>query len=137
MTKQYFDLHTCGIGYLNRLREVKPTRGKPFLAVDIVALHGSSDDVQRTRFDCRVSGAEAERVLREELMDPIEAEKKVLVGFKIGDLYVDTFVYQQGDRAGETGISLKARLLRLAWAKVDGESVYRAPSASVTPAESG
>ena len=135
MTRQYFDLHTSGIGYLNRLREVKPTRGKPFLAVDIVALHGSSDEVQRTRFDCRVSGAEAERVLRGQLMAAIEAERKVLVGFKIGDLYVDTFVYQQGDRAGETGVSLKARLLRLLWAKVDGEIVYRARSATEASAE--
>ena len=25
-TKQYFDLHTTGIGYLNRVREVTPGR---------------------------------------------------------------------------------------------------------------
>jgi hypothetical protein len=136
MTTQYFDLHTSGIGYLNRVREVKPTRGQPFLAVDIVALHGRSDEVQRTRFDCRISGAEAERVVRERLMAPIEADSKVLVGFKIGDLYVDTFVYPQGERAGETGVSLKARLLRVLWAKVDGESVYRAPAPTESAAES-
>jgi hypothetical protein len=69
-------------------------------------------------------------------MAPIEAERKVLVGFKIGDLYVDTFVYLQGERAGETGVSLKARLLRVLWAKVDGESVYRAPSPTESAAES-
>jgi hypothetical protein len=76
------------------------------------------------------------RTLRERLMAPIEAERKVLVGFKIGDLYVDTFVYLQGERAGETGVSLKARLLRVLWAKVDGESVYRAPAPTESAAES-
>jgi len=45
------------------------------------------------------------------------------VGFKIGDLYAETFTYERGDRAGQTGISLKARLLRIGWAKVDGEPV--------------
>lgn len=27
---KYFDLHIQGIGYLNRVREVKPTRAEPF-----------------------------------------------------------------------------------------------------------
>ncbi len=28
---KYFDLHTTGIGYLNRVREVPVRRGEPFL----------------------------------------------------------------------------------------------------------
>jgi len=32
--KSYFDLHISGIGYLNRIREVKPKKGEPFLACD-------------------------------------------------------------------------------------------------------
>ena len=28
--EKYFDLHTQGIGYLNRIREVTPKRGLPF-----------------------------------------------------------------------------------------------------------
>lgn len=119
---KYFDLHTTGIGYLNRVREVKPERGQPFLAVDISALHGSADNVEYTRFDCRVSGKEAQEIVRS-LMPAVEADRKVLVGFKIGDLYAETFTYGRGERQGQTGVSLKARLLRITWAKVDGEPV--------------
>ena len=119
---KYFDLHTTGIGYLNRVREVKPERGQPFLAVDISALHGSADNVEYTRFDCRVSGQTAQEIVRQ-LKPAIEDGHTVLVGFKIGDLYAEAFTYERGDRAGQTGISLKARLLRIGWAKVDGEPV--------------
>ena len=43
--KSYFDLHITGLGYLNRIREVKPKKGDAFLACDIAALNGPSDDV--------------------------------------------------------------------------------------------
>lgn len=119
---KYFDLHVAGIGYLNRAREVPVKRGQPFLAVDVSALHGEADNVEYTRFDCRVSGKEAQAIVRQ-LMPAIEAERKVLVGFKLGDLYAETFTYQRGEKQGQTGVSLKARLLRITWAKVDGESV--------------
>lgn len=119
---KYFDLHTTGIGYLNRVREVKPERAQAFLAVDISALHGSADNVEYTRFDCRVSGKEAQEIIRG-LMPAMEADRKVLVGFKIGDLYAETFTYERGERQGQTGVSLKARLLKITWAKVDGEPV--------------
>jgi hypothetical protein len=117
---KYFDLHATGIGYLNRAREVPVKRGQPFLAVDVSALHGEADNVEYTRFDCRVSGKEAQAIVRR-LMPAIEAERKVLVGFKLGDLYAETFTYQRGEKQGQTGVSLKARLLRITWAKVDGE----------------
>lgn len=119
---KYFDLHTTGIGYLNRVREVKPERAQPFLAVDVSALHGDADNVEYTRFYCRVSGKEAQEIVRS-LMPAVEADRKVLVGFKIGDLYAETFTYERGERQGQTGVSLKARLLKITWAKVDGEPV--------------
>lgn len=117
---KYFDLHIIGLGYLNRVREVPVKRGQAFLAVDISALHGEIDNVEYTRFDCRVSGKEAQAIVRE-LMPAVEQGKKVLVGFKLGDLYAETFTYECGQRQGETGVSLKARLLKIDWAKVDGQ----------------
>ncbi len=129
---KFFDLHVTGIGYLNRARQIQPKRGDPFLAVDVSALHGSAEDVQYTRFDCRVSGKEAQQVVRR-LMPRIELDEPVLVGFKLSDLYAETFTYQNGERAGQTGVSLKARLLRLNWVKVNGETVYTAPQSE--PAE--
>jgi predicted Zn-dependent protease len=124
-TKQYFDLHTQGIGYLNRVREVTPKEGSPFLSVTIAALRGSVDDAQYTHFECRVSGKQAQQVVRQ-LKPAVEGRQKVLIGFTLSDLYAESFTFKSGDKTGETGISLKARLLRLAWAKVDGQPFYTA-----------
>ncbi len=54
----------------------------------------------------------------------MDGDCKVLVGFLLNDLYGQPFVFQNGDKAGDAGVNLKARLLRIEWAKVDGKSVY-------------
>ncbi len=123
--KTYFDLHITGLGYLNRIREVKPKKGAPFLACDIAALNGPSDDVSYVRFDTRVSGSEAQHLVRR-CIAAVEAEKKVLISFRLGDLWADTFTYSKGKHAGEQGVSFKARLLFIGWVKVDGKLVYKA-----------
>ncbi|MBR9881231.1 MAG: DUF3577 domain-containing protein [Gammaproteobacteria bacterium] len=125
-TTGFFDLHITGLGYLNRIRQVKPKRGEAFWACDIAALNGPADDVGYTRFDCRISGRDAE-VLVKRCRQAVYQGRKVLVGFKLGDLWADTFVYSKGDKAGQTGVSLKARLLFISWIKVNGEMVYQAP----------
>lgn len=85
---KYFDLHIHGIGYVNRIREVNVKRGENFWACDISALHGAEDDVQYTRFDCRVSGSEAGKLIKR-MHKACQEEKKILIGFKLGDLYAD------------------------------------------------
>lgn len=129
---KYFDLHTTGIGYLNRIREVKPRKGHPFMAVTVAALKGKSDAVEYSYIDCNVVGAEAEKLIRR-CQEAVDAEKKVLVAFRIGDIWADTFTYTKGDKQGQTGTSLKGRLLYLAWIKVDGVTVYEAKPSEVTP----
>ena len=62
--KSFFDLHITGLGYLNRIREVKPKKGDAFLACDIAALNGPSDNPEYRRFDVRVSGSEAPQLIR-------------------------------------------------------------------------
>ena len=121
---KYFDLYTTGIGYLNRIREVTPKEGSPFWSVTIAALRGSVDDVQYTYFECRVSGQQAQKLVQQ-LKQPVEGELKVLIGFTLSDLFAEAFTYKSGDKAGETGVSLKARLLRIGWAKVDGQPFYK------------
>lgn len=123
----YFDLHITGIGYLHRAREIKPQRGEPFLSVEVSALHGAVSQVEYTRFDCRVSGREAQQIVRR-LMPHIAAERRVLVGFKLSDLYAEAFTYENGAKKGQTGVSLKARLLRIDWVKVDGRYVIHPKS---------
>ncbi|MES9970043.1 MAG: STY4534 family ICE replication protein [Candidatus Thiodiazotropha sp.] len=122
-TQKYFDLHTTGIGYLNRVQEVTPKEGNPFLSVTIAALRGSVDNVQYTHFECHVSGKKAQEVVRK-LKPAVEDKLKVLMGFTLSDLYGESFIFKNGDKAGETGVSLKARLLRVSWAKVDGQPFY-------------
>lgn len=123
--KSFFDLHITGLGYLNRIREVKPTKGDAFLACDIAALNGASDNVTYVRFDTRVSGSQAQHLVRR-CINAVEAEKKVLVGFRLGDLWSDIFTYAKGKHAGQQAVSLKARLLFISWIKVDGELVFKA-----------
>jgi hypothetical protein len=122
---KYFDLHTTGIGYLNRIREVTPRKGAPFMATTIAALRGSSDDVEYAYIDCNVVGAEATKLVRR-CIEAVDAGKKVLVSFRIGDIWADAFTYEKGEKKGQTGVSLKGRLLFIGWIKVDGETVYEA-----------
>lgn len=133
--KKYFDLHVTGIGYLGRAREVPVRRGEPFLALEINALHGAAEQVEYTRFDCRVTGGEAQALVRRFMPRINDREAKVLVGFRLGDLYPDVFTYQTGDKAGQTGVSLKARLLKIQWVKVDGEWAYTAEASDNTTPE--
>ncbi|PAU51980.1 hypothetical protein BZL41_26490 [Pseudomonas sp. PIC25] len=131
--KSFFDLHVTGLGYLNRIREVTPRKGDPFLACDIAALNGPSDDPEYRYFDVRVSGTEAQQLVRR-CTEAVDAKKKVLIGFRLGDLWTDLFTYTKGKRAGEQGVSLKARLLYVGWIKIDGKTVYKAePKATDAP----
>lgn len=121
-TVRYFDLHTNGVGYLNRIRDVEPTDGAPFLAVTVAAIHGKSSEVDHTYFECTVYGEQAQSIVRE-LKSAVDADKKVFVGFTLSNLKASAFTFQQGDKKGQSGVNLNARLIRIAWAKVDGQKV--------------
>ncbi|MEZ2743850.1 STY4534 family ICE replication protein [Halopseudomonas bauzanensis] len=129
---KYFDLHTTGIGYLNRLREVTPRKGKPFMAVTVAALKGSADAVEYVYVDCNVVGKEAEKQIRR-CQQAVDAEMKVLIGFRIGDIWPDIFTYEKGPKQGQTGVSLKGRLLYIGWIKINGEMVYQAKAVTAMP----
>lgn len=133
--KSYFDLHIEGVGYVNRIREVTPKRGAAFLACEVAALVGPTDALEYRRFDVRVSGTDAQHLIRR-CAEAVKEEKKVLIGFRLGDLWTDVFTYSKGPKEGQTGVSLKARLLFVSWIKIEGEIVYKAaPKATDTPTE--
>ena len=129
---KFFDLHTTGIGYLNRIREVSPRKGKPFTCVTVAALKGATDSVEYSYIDCNVVGAEAELLVKR-CREAVEAGKKVLVSFRIGDIWADAFTYERGEKKGQAGASLKGRLLFIGWIKVDGKQVYEAKPKNLTP----
>ena len=125
----YFNLHVEGVGYLNRVRTVKPRKGQAFLACTVSAMRGSTEDVGYTKFDCRVSGSDAQAIVRQ-LESDVTAEKSVIIGFRIADIYPEAFTYEKGERQGQTGVSIKGRLLRVKFAKVNGESIPLPQSSS-------
>ena len=98
--KSFFDLHHRPQVSQSHPRS-EAQEGDAFLACDIAALSGPSDDVAYVRFDTRVSGSEAQRGAP--LHQAVDAEKKVMIGFRLGDLWTDTFTYSKGKRAGEQG----------------------------------
>ena len=131
----YFNLLVEGVGYLNRVRTVKPKKGQEFLACTVAALRGSDSDVSYTKFDCRVSGADAQAIVKR-LEDDVAAEKAVIIGFRIADIYPEMFTFEKGDRKGQPGVSIKGRLLRIKFAKVNGKSIDVPQPASADEAES-
>ena len=118
----FFNLHVEGVGYLNRVRTVKPKKGQEFLACTVAALRGSDSDVCYTKFDCRVSGADAQAIVKR-LENDVAADKAVIIGFRIADIYPEMFTFEKGDRKGQPGVSIKGRLLRIKFAKVNGELI--------------
>ena len=126
----FFDLHVEGVGYLNRVRTVRPKKGQEFLACTISAMRGAAKQVEYTKFDCRVSGAQAKYIVQ--FLEPwVVAKKPVIIGFKLGDIYPEVFTYEKGDRKGQQGVSIKGRLLKVKFAKVDGQAV-RLPESAET-----
>jgi hypothetical protein len=144
--KEFFDLHTCGIGYLNRTRWVTPHSGarkfKPFLCCTLNALRGAKDDVQYTPFDVKVVNDEVKELI-ESLMPEVQARRKVLVAFKIGDVYPDPYERKVRDDKGreteemELAAQIKGRLISVNSVTVDGQRVYTRPPRSDDTAQEG
>ena len=118
----FFNLLVDGVGYLNRVRHVKVKKGQEFLACTVSAMRGSTDDIGYTKFDCRASGADAQKIVTM-LESDVAAEKTVIIGFRIADIYPELFVFEKGEQKGQTGVSIKGRLLRVKFAKVNGEAL--------------
>ncbi len=131
---KFFDLHTAGIGYMNRLRLVSPDKSKgqkfkPFTSVSISAIVGEEGDVKYVNFDCNIKGEQAKEaieVLKPYLVDEDgnALDNKVLVGFRIGDAIPEIYTVK-GKNGGdpENRVSLKGRLLKITSAKVNGKVI--------------
>lgn len=127
---KFFDLHVTGLGYLNRVRMVKPKKGNPFLACSIAALRGEwnregSVKPESTKFDVRISGKDVSPIL--DLLGPFnDKDRKVMIQFKLGDIYADLFTYEKDIgqyKKGDAGTVIKGRLLKITRAWVNGTPV--------------
>lgn len=148
----YFDLHVKGCGYLSRIREVSVRQGKEkFLACAVSAMHGLCNDPSYSYFDFKVTGDDAENLVRSLWVD-VDANRKVFIAFRAGDIYADAYMGKMKDpKTGQlTGeleprATIKGRLLQITHAQVDGEVVFSSdenkpsaadPDAAGSPSES-
>ncbi|EGU34605.1 hypothetical protein VII00023_03788 [Vibrio ichthyoenteri ATCC 700023] len=122
----YFDIHTSAFGFINRVRKVVPNRGEPFWAADFSACRG--DAGEKTYFDVKVVGTEANALFEQHLANFEQGKDKVTASIVIGDLRVELFTYKAGEKKGQTGVSLKGRLLRFKYLKVNDEVVLQTES---------
>jgi hypothetical protein len=123
----YFNLHVSGLGYLSRVRWVETKSGgrkaQPFLACTIGALRGSSDDVQYTYFDVRVSGQEAIDLV-DKLGHDVDENRKVIIAFKASDIYVNVYEREMKDKSGrktghvEAAANIKVVCCKSTWPKL-------------------
>ncbi|VEA48535.1 Periplasmic protein TonB [Salmonella enterica subsp. arizonae] len=104
--RKYFDLHTRGIGYVNRLRTVTPKRGNPFTAYTIAALRGTTDEPEYTYIDVRVYNEKAVELL-ESCQDALGKKQRVLIGFNIGDIYPSVLPMRKGIKKVSSAVALK------------------------------
>ncbi|EFI61991.1 MULTISPECIES: DUF3577 domain-containing protein [Comamonas] len=138
--REFFNLHANGIGYLNRVRWVTPTgrgrKAEPFLACAISALRGATDSPDYTYFDLRVSSAEAIDLI-DSLQKEVDERRKVLISFRIADLYAHSYERDVRDQGGRpTGQKehaglIKGRLILINSVKVDGQLVYQRAESNV------
>ncbi len=104
---------------MRRVREVKPKKGAPFLSCSISIFHGeaqegSADSLTWLNCDVKIVGKEAIKVMSEKLQEAAnDSNRKVLASVTIGDPYIDTYKITSGTRAGQTGVVLKGRLLKI------------------------
>jgi len=129
--KEFFDLHTTGVGYLNRARTVNPNQGKPYEAVSIAALRGRSDNPSYSYFDTLIVGSDANDFVKKHKDAINDRNTKVLVRFKVGDGEPLSYEVKSGDNKGNRNHFIKSRLLQITWASINGEVVL-APPVSTT-----
>ena len=134
-TQNHFNLHTNGVGYLNRVRWVpvssRGRKAEPFLSCSIAAMRGDGDKPDYTYLDLKVVGETAIDLI-DSFAEDANNGRKVVVAFKVGDIY--PHLYERKVKGSETGemeaaCLIKGRLLFIYSVTVDGERVYTRPPA--------
>lgn len=122
-SKDYFNLTINGLGYLSNVRQVNAQSGT-FISCVINALSGPSDSPSYVRFDVTVAGKEASSLINR-CQKAVDEDKKVLIGFVLSNPSTDIFQLKNGEHAGESRVSLKARLIKVDWIKIGQDMVFK------------
>ncbi len=129
---KFFDFVTTGVGYINDLRVISKQGG---LACKITALVGDANAEPQDKYrflQLNVTGklANAQMAVVKKAMD---AGKRIFVSFSVGELRPHEFTYEKGEKAGQKGLSLKGRLIKLNYAKADKDVIDLPTIASLAP----
>ncbi len=120
-SKNYFNLVTTGIGYLNEIKLVNnKDNASQFLTVKIAALVGDSEKPEYRYFNCIVAGENNIKQIQR-CTQAVEAEKKVLLSFVLSDIEASFFV----GKDGKTFTNFRSRLIGIKSIKVDGVLKYK------------
>lgn len=122
-SKDYFNLTINGLGYLSNVRQVNAQSGT-FISCVINALSGPSVSPSYVRFDVTVAGKEASSLINR-CQKAVDEDKKVLIGFVLSNPSTDIFQLKNGEHAGESRVSLKARLIKVDWIKIGQDMVFK------------
>lgn len=122
-SKDYFNLTINGLGYLSNVRQVNAQSGT-FISCVINALSGPSDSPSYVRFDVTVASKEASSLINR-CQKAVDEDKKVLIGFVLSNPSTDIFQLKNGEHAGESRVSLKARLIKVDWIKIGQDMVFK------------
>ena len=123
---EYYDILVSACGFLNRVRTVAVDEGEPFLACTFAALRGARGErSELTYFDVRVVGDDAKELLTRFEGVINDRSKNVFASVRLSDLTASSFVYQRGERKGESGVAIKTRLLAIESLAIEGNVVYR------------
>ena len=136
-TPSDFSIDINCFGYLNNIYDVPSEAGEntgTFTVCTIAALQGLKEKPDHCYFQAKVSEGAALHLINR-CRPAVEARRKVLVGVRLSDPWIDQFTYPPDhEKAGQPGASLKTCLSLIKWIKVDGERVYlRRKNALATP----
>jgi hypothetical protein len=104
------ELEISGVGYLDRIVELKSGIGVPFLACDVIALTGGAS----RRIEVTVLGDEAEAAVRR-CKREANAGNAVLIAFRLSDIWVKIVNY----KSGKVEACLKSRLVSVTFLNRD------------------
>ena len=124
----YFSFIATGVAYVNRVKQILPQaedRFSPYWTVQLAVLVSERDDVQYRYIDCTIPAEEAVKLICLYSAEANDQKSKVLCGFRVANLRAATFT-----RNGDIVSSLKGRLIKVNWLKVNGRMVFKAEPAA-------
>ena len=123
-TQTYFSFIATGVAYVNRVKQILPQAGghdfTPYWTANLAVLVSEGNDVQYRHIDCTIPAEEAVKLICLYSAEANDPKSKVLCGFRVANLRAETFTRNNGDIVS----SLKGRLIKVSWMKVNNRKVY-------------